>query len=77
MAASCGYAQLEVFAQPSVVIVATGDELVEIGTQPQPWQIRNSNSYALAALVREEGGAAKQLPIARDAMSDLRARLAT
>jgi molybdopterin molybdotransferase len=39
-------------------------------------KIYNSNSYALAALVEEEGGEARRLPIARDVMSDLRERIA-
>jgi molybdopterin molybdotransferase len=76
MAASCGCAQMEVFARPTVAIVATGDELVELDAAVESYQIRNSNSYALAALVCEEGGEARQLPIARDAMSELRERLA-
>lgn len=76
MAASCGYAQLKVFTQPTVAIVATGDELVELDATPEPWQIRNSNSYALAAMVTSEDGLAKRLAIARDTMGDLRERLA-
>jgi molybdopterin molybdotransferase len=38
-------------------------------------QIYNSNSYALAALVRGEGGDAARLAIARDTLEDLRARV--
>jgi molybdopterin molybdotransferase len=75
LAASCGCARLEVFERAKVAVVATGDELVELDAQPEPWQIRNSNSYALAALVASEGGAAMRLAIARDAMSDLRERV--
>ena len=76
LAANCGRSHLGVFARPAVAIVATGDELVELNTHPEAWQIRNSNSYALAALVRSEGGEARRLKIARDAMDDLRERLA-
>lgn len=76
MAASCGCARLEVFARPRVAIVATGDELVELESSMERYQIRNSNSYALAALVADEGGAAQRLPIARDVMGDLRERVA-
>jgi molybdopterin molybdotransferase len=75
VAASCGCASLEVFAQPVVAIISTGDELVELNTVPEPWQIRNSNSYALASLVQAEGGLAHQLPIARDTLEDLRERI--
>jgi molybdopterin molybdotransferase len=76
VAASCGCASLEVFTRPVVAAVATGDELVELNTVPEPWQIRNSNSYALASLVQAEGGLAHQLPIARDTLEDLRERIA-
>jgi molybdopterin molybdotransferase len=76
VAASCGAARLEVFAKPRVAIVATGDELVELGKTPEAFQIRNSNSYALAALVDDAGGEAVRLPVARDTLADLRARIA-
>ncbi len=95
VAASCGCAELEVFAWPKVAIVATGDELVELVDSPaashpthvddeavvmdgapRPWEIYNSNSYALEALVRGEGATAVRLAIARDTLEDLRARMA-
>jgi len=76
VAASCGCAEIEVFARPTVGIVATGDELVELDQEPEAWQIYNSNSYALAALVRQEGGFAGRLKIARDTRKDLVERMA-
>jgi len=76
VAASCGRATLPVHKRPEVAIVATGDELVELNARPDAWQIRNSNSYALATLVRSEGGEAKRLEIARDIREDVRARIA-
>ncbi|MGI4827797.1 MAG: molybdopterin molybdotransferase MoeA [Janthinobacterium lividum] len=75
VAASCGYADVEVFPEPRVAILATGDELVELDGTPEDWQIRNSNSYALAALVTAEGGEAVRLPIAQDTREDLRRRI--
>lgn len=75
LAASCGCAHLEVFAKPLVEIVATGDELVELGAKPEPWQIWNSNSYALAALVRSEGGEMNRQAIAPDVTNELHDRL--
>ena len=76
VAASCGAARLEVFAKPRVAIVPTGDELVELGKVPETWQIRNSNSYALKALVDEAGGDGGKLAIARDTRADLEERIA-
>ncbi len=66
MAAACGAAELSVFSRPRVAIAATGDELVEVGEQPLPHQIRNSNSYSLAAQVLQAGAEPVRFPIARD-----------
>jgi len=64
--ASVGRQSVEVFAKPRVAILATGDEIVEDGEKPKPWQIRNSNAWSLAAQVRRAGGVPVVLPIARD-----------
>jgi molybdopterin molybdotransferase len=71
LAAACGRSDLQVFRRPRVAIVATGDELVALGTTPGPQQIRNSNSYGLAALVAGAGGEPVQLPIAPDRRAEL------
>jgi molybdopterin molybdotransferase len=76
VAASCGLAEVSVFARPTVAIVATGDELVELDEPMEAWQIRNSNSYALAALVEAAGGVGLRLAIARDTLGELRAQVA-
>jgi molybdopterin molybdotransferase len=77
VAANCGLAEMRVFAKPAVGILATGDELVEVGGGDlEPWQIYNSNSHALAALVEASGGVAHRLPIARDTREELEARIA-
>jgi molybdopterin molybdotransferase len=65
-AAFCGATMLRVFRQPRVAIIATGDELVPSGNRPLPYQIRDSNTYSLAAQVRCAGGEPVQLGIARD-----------
>lgn len=70
-AASLGYSELAVARRPRVAILATGDELVEVDRQPDAWQIRNSNSYGLAALVMEEDALAERLEIARDTAEDV------
>jgi molybdopterin molybdotransferase len=66
LAAAAGKASMKVYRKPRVAILSTGDELVEVAEKPGPSQIRNSNSYSLAALVKECGGEAVQLPIAPD-----------
>ncbi|MCU1219975.1 MAG: moeA, partial [Candidatus Angelobacter sp.] len=66
LAAAAGKASLKVYRKPRVAILSTGDELVEVAEKPGPSQIRNSNSYSLAAMVVECGGEPVQLPIAPD-----------
>ncbi|MEZ5963486.1 MAG: molybdopterin molybdotransferase MoeA [Planctomycetota bacterium] len=71
-----GRAEVDVFVAPRVAVLATGDEVVDIGVEPLPHQVRNSNAHALAAQVQESGGAVLDLGIARDDVEDLRERLA-
>jgi len=79
LAAACGLGEVEIYKRPMVAIVATGDELVELvelDEALEAQQIRNSNSYALAALVQAAGGFAGRLAIARDTREDVRDRIA-
>ena len=71
-AAACGAAQVSAFRRPRVAIVATGDELVELEQALSPHQIRNSNSYSLAAQVAALGAEPVRLPIARDERGHLK-----
>ena len=73
IAASVGKTRLQVFRKPRVAVLSTGDELVEIDATPGPAQIRNSNSYSLAAQVQNAGAEAVRLPIAPDEPQRLRA----
>jgi molybdopterin molybdotransferase len=73
LCAALGMAAVDVAARPRVGILSTGDELVDVGVDPAPGQIVNSNAYALAAQVREAGGVAVLLGIApddRDALTE-------
>ncbi|HEY8240551.1 MAG TPA: molybdopterin molybdenumtransferase MoeA, partial [Kiritimatiellia bacterium] len=47
VAASTGRKSLRVAYVPSVAVISTGDELVDVGLPLKPWQIRKSNSYAI------------------------------
>jgi molybdopterin molybdotransferase len=73
IAASAGTSTLPVFRKPRVAVLSTGDEVVEIGATPGPAQIRNSNTYSLAAQIEHAGGEAIRLPIAPDEPARLRA----
>jgi molybdopterin molybdotransferase len=72
IAASVGKSQVQVFRKPRVAVLSTGDEVVEIDATPGPAQIRNSNSYALAAQVQAAGGEPVRVGIAPDERSRLR-----
>ena len=64
--ASAGAARVKVHPRPRVAILSTGDELVELGQEPGPGQIINSNLHHLAARVRECGGEVLRLGIGLD-----------
>ena len=64
--ASLGVAVVAVRRRPTVAILATGDELVELGQPLAPGQIVNSNAYTLAAAVKEAGALPRVLGIVRD-----------
>jgi molybdopterin molybdotransferase len=72
LAASVGRSWLQVFTRPRVAVLTTGDEIVDIGTSPGPTQIRNSNSYSLAAQIRQAGGDPVLLRVAPDELQGLR-----
>lgn len=73
LAASVGNSAPQVFRKPRVAVLATGDEIVAVSQSPGPAQIRNSNSYSLAAQIRKSGGEPILLPIAPDERVRLRA----
>jgi molybdopterin molybdotransferase len=72
IAASVGKSRVQVFRKPRVAVLSTGDEVVEVDAAPEPAQIRNSNSYSLAAQVQNAGGEAVRLEIAPDERGRLR-----
>lgn len=50
--ATVGKHEVVVARQPKVMIISTGDELVEVDSSPLNYQIRRSNVYALKALLK-------------------------
>jgi molybdopterin molybdotransferase len=55
VAASAGMARVRVSSQPAVMVVSTGDELVEPGDPIEDYQVRRSNAYAVVATLRRRG----------------------
>jgi molybdopterin molybdotransferase len=72
IAASMGRPRFVVYRKPGVAVLSTGDEVVDIDVVPGPSQIRNSNSYSLAAQIAAAAGEASILPIAPDEPARLR-----
>ncbi len=55
MLASCGYENVRVKKKPRVAVIATGNELVPVGSTPAPHQIRMSNVFQLQQLLEGVG----------------------
>lgn len=75
IAASLGYAEIEVYKKPTVSILSTGSELVEPGEDLIEGKIRDSNSSLLAGLCREIGIDAQITGIAKDTKEDTENKL--
>lgn len=73
--AAVGRDHAVVHPKPRVVVLSTGDEVVEPGQPPRPGQIYDSNGYALTALVTEAGGHGYRAGIAPDDVDRLSAVL--
>lgn len=71
--ASLGIDSLKVFGPYRVGIISTGDEIVNIDSLPRPGEIRDVNTYALAAALEKDGNAAVIYPLVKDNRDDLKA----
>jgi molybdopterin molybdotransferase len=73
LAAAMGVASPAVFTVPRVAVFSTGNELVAIDRSPAATEIRDSNSYALCALVEQAGAHSERLPVVADTREALKA----
>jgi molybdopterin molybdotransferase len=73
--ASCGFSQVQVVKKPVVTIVITGDEIVPPEVVPEPGQIRDVNSFTLAALAETAGCEVIHAPRVPDSLAGLTAVL--
>jgi molybdopterin molybdotransferase len=69
--AGIGVVDIDVFLQPRVAILATGDEIIAPDRRPAMGQVRDINTYTMSAMVQEEGG----LPHVFEIIPDDRGRL--
>lgn len=73
--AALGYPEVSVRAKPRCGIISTGDELIEVAETPRPGQVRDVNSHALAALVRQAGAEPVLYGLVRDEEQELESTL--
>jgi molybdopterin molybdotransferase len=66
MLAALGHLDVTVIRRPRVAILGTGDEVVPPDQTPGPAQIRDANSYTVAAQVQRYGGVPLLLGVAHD-----------
>ena len=76
VAASAGMARVRVSSQPAIMVMSTGDELIEPGDPINDYQVRRSNAYAVSATLRRRGFARVGDDHAPDNEVTLRERLA-
>lgn len=75
MLASVGRSFVSVYQRPLVAILCTGEELVDVDGRLDEAKIVSSNSYTLAAQVKDSGAIPIQLGIARDRKEDIEEKL--
>jgi molybdopterin molybdotransferase len=75
MLASVGCSFVSVYQRPLVAILCTGDELVDVDGDLNEVKIISSNSYTLAAQVKDCGAIPLQLGIAKDRKEEIEERL--
>jgi len=75
IAASAGMARVRVSSQPMLVIISTGNELIEPGEPLLEHQVRRSNAYAILGALREHGFQRVADDHIRDDAHELRERL--
>ena len=66
LAAALGYTKLKVAEKPKIAILATGNEIAEVGTERASNQIYDSNKTMVAAMCHELGAQTTDLGIAKD-----------
>ncbi|WAC07480.1 MAG: molybdopterin molybdotransferase MoeA [Thermodesulfobacteriota bacterium] len=75
MLASFSKSFIAVYQVPTVAILSTGDELIDIDEEGDSSKIINSNTYSLAAQVKECGAVPLMLGIARDDKREILAKI--
>lgn len=75
MLAACGIAAVDVYRRPVIGIVSTGDEIVDVRLAPHGGQIRDINSYSIAAMLKRIGCNVRLFGIVADNYNELLMKL--
>jgi len=75
MLVALGRREVKVTRRPMVAILATGDEIVDIGEEMGYGKVRNANTYSLSCQVISAGGIPVNMGIAKDEPDELRRKL--
>jgi molybdopterin molybdotransferase len=70
--AGLGIEEVSVFRRPRVAILSTGDEVIPIDRTPKPGQVRDINSFTLAAFCRRSGAIPVNMGLCGDDFDTLR-----
>jgi len=73
--AALGHAEVEVWAQPSVAVLSTGNEIAPQGAPLPPGQIYDINRFTVSTVVAEHGGVPVPISTARDTLDALHGAL--
>lgn len=71
MLAAIGKAEIRVYKRPKITIISTGDEIIDISKTPELGQIRDINSYTIAAFAEEAGAEIRTIIRVSDVYEDL------
>jgi len=75
--AATGLSRAQVSRSPRIMVISTGDELIEPGEPVQPWQIYRSNAYGVLASLQRRGHSHLAHDHLPDDLDTLRTRLST
>ena len=72
MLAAIGKSELFVYKKPRITIISTGDEIIEIERTPKQGEIRDINSYVIAAYAEEVGATIQSISMVKDEFKELK-----
>ncbi len=73
--ASLGLKKIKVFRKPKIALIPTGNEIILPGENLQMGKVYNINTFALSALIKENGCIPIVFPLCPDENNELRKRL--